>query len=236
MIAFRGVAHSVQRHKKTIPILSGTDFDFDLKRMGLVVGREEQSEALIDLMVGNLLPEAGQVLRLGRVSWPIGRLVQFRSELSGRATVDFICGLYGLNLRLAETFLFSLIDFKHYYDQSISKWPRMLNVEFGHAVVLLPDFDIYIAEGSIILGNPEFMERWSPRFEQRLAGRQLIMACNQAAYLSQFCRTVAVLQNGQLNRYSNVAEAMNATTWVAPVSDLSGAGQQERMEDDDGLV
>lgn len=234
MIIFRDVSHSVERNEKRLMVLDHANFDFDLHRMGLVAGSETQGEAILDLIAGNLYPEAGAVRHFGRMSWPIGRMAQFRSELSGRDTLRFLTQLYGLDHIRAQNFMFDLVDFEHYYDQPISSWPRLLNVEFGYAAVLLPDFDIYLADGGINVGDAGFMARWAPQFEARLEGRQLIMYCNQAGYLTKYCRTVAVAHEGQLLRRPSVAAAFELVTWIAsnPIPDDKAATIEDSYNDD----
>lgn len=216
MIALSDVTHEVVRYDRRVPVLAGASFAFDRRRMGLIGPWEDQIGALLDLLAGYRLPGEGTVTRFGRVSWPIGRLVQFRSELTGRDTVRFISQLYALDYEKCEQLLFELIDFEHFYDFSIAEWPRLLNVKFGQAAVLLPDFDIYLAESSLIVSDDDFMAKWLPRFNERLQSRQLIMACGQAVYLRRFCRSVAVLKGGRLACYPSVDSAFEAIAWVEP--------------------
>lgn len=213
MISLRNVTHSVVRGGKRLPVFYDASFDFDRRRMGLVASRDELMEAILDIMIGYRLPDDGIVQRQGRISWPIGRLLQFRSELNGRDTVRFLAQLYGLDLQRCEDLFHELIDFEHQYELPVSHWPGLLLVKFAHCAVLLPEFDIYVAQGSIMIGDERFMERWLPKFEERLRGRQLIMACGQAAYLSKFCRSAAVLQDGNLVYYDNIEKACSVAGW-----------------------
>jgi capsular polysaccharide transport system ATP-binding protein len=236
MITFLDVSHTIERNRKRLPVLESASFVFDVHRMGLVTGSEAQGEAIVDLIAGNHYPEQGTVRRFGRLSWPIGRLAQFRSELSGRDTLRFLTQFYGLDHRRAQDFLFDLVDFQHCYDQPIANWPRLLNVEFSYAAVLLPEFDIYLADGAIGVADDAFMRRWEPCFEQRLRGRQLILYCNQAAYLKRYCRTVAVAHQGQLVRQASVEEAFNLVTWVASDGDSDDKAPVGRESGfDDGI-
>lgn len=213
MISLMGVTHSVVRGGNRIPIFVDASFEFDRRRMGLVAARDEQMNAILDVLIGYRLPDVGTVRRRGAVSWPIGRLLQFRSELSGRDTVRFITQLYGLDFRRSEDLFHDLIDFEQHYEMPVSTWPGLLTVKFAHCAVLLPEFDIYIGEGSMIIGDDKFMQRWLPMFEEKLVGRQLIMACGQAAHLSKFCRSAAVLRDGELVYYDDIETACRVAGW-----------------------
>lgn len=235
MIALEGVSQTVTYRRKPLMVLDDASFCFDRRRIGLISGREGVSEAIVDLLAGYLLPKEGRIGRSGSVSWPIGRLLQFRSELTGRGTLDFFCQLYGLNRPRCERFMHDLIDFETHYDQPVSDWPRLLGIKFAHAAVLLPDFDIYLAEGAIVISDEAFMARWRPLFEARLESRQLIMSCGQIAYLAQFCRCVAVERDGKLTLYRDAEHAFGAILPVAPPA-TAEAGREELMHDDDGLI
>lgn len=232
MISFQAVTDDIKRHGKKIPILRNTNFDFDRRRMGLITPREEQSEALLDLMAGYRIPDAGVVHRFGRVSWPVGRQLQLRSELSGRATLRFIARVYDLDFDECEAIAHDLIDFQHYYDRHVTEWPRLLTVKFAHAVVLLPDFDIYLVEGNPIIGDEEFMSRWMPLFEERILTRQMIIACRYAVHLRRFCRIVAVLKQDTLRMYPTVESAFEAleSNAVPPSPEVGESGPRDDVD------
>lgn len=231
MIALHDVSDVATKHGKSYPVLSDVSFAFDRRRMGIMAAVDEEGEALIDLISGMRLPMMGSIQRRGRVSWPIGRLLQFRSELSGRDTLRFVCDLYGCHFRQAEDLILSLVDPGRHYSARIAEWPRLLNVKFGHALALLPEFDIYVVEGALELADAAFMQAWMPLFEERVGERQLIMACQYAVYLSRQCRSTVALVEGKLIACASVEQASELCSRY-----LSGEGPSRPPEVEDDFT
>jgi capsular polysaccharide transport system ATP-binding protein len=210
MIVLRSAHRSVKKGKVSLPLLQDVSFTFDLPRIGLVAAHREVSEGLLDLMAGYISLERGILRRVGRVSWPLGRILPFRSYLTGRVTLRFFCDIYGLDFRKAERFVREIVNFKdQQFDRPVLEWPSLLIVEFSYAAYLVPDFEIYLAEGSISAGD-EFMARWQPLFAKRTEGKQLILTAEYAHRLSPYVEKVVVAEGGKLSLYDTVDGAFSA--------------------------
>lgn len=219
MISLENVSYHVKKRGKLNQVLWHQTFDFNQDRIGLISDNEQSAEGVIDLLAGYALPQSGKIRRYGRVSWPIGRLLQFRSEMNAPDTIQFLCDIYRLDFKKAEYFILDLVDFADHYQHPVEEWSGLLNVTFAHALALLPDFEIYLGEGSLVVGDDDFMERWLPLFEQRLSNnRLLIMSCAQQVYLERFCQFVATVSNGQILLYDTPDAAFSSLEVATPGS------------------
>lgn len=233
MIRLHDVTLSVQERNRRVRILDDVTFAFDRARMGLIADSSIAAERTMDLLAGYLQPNRGKVVRCGRISWPIGRLLQFRSELNGRDTLRFLCGLYRLDFRQAERFMHDLVDFGDHYLEPVAEWPGLLTVKFAHAAVLLPEFDIYLGEGTLTLGDEDFMERWQPLFEQRLAGnRMLILSCAHKVYLERYVSSVAVVSGGRIQLFPDCDSAFASIEAAELEAQATPQAETGIMDDD----
>ena len=210
MIVLSGVSHTAQRGGKTLPIFDKSDFVIGEGHVGLVVDSAATADVLFDLLVGYIQPKAGVIRRTGRVSWPIGRLLQFRSELSGRKTLHFLCRIYNLDFHASLAKARSMMDFGRHFDRGILHWPPELMLEFAYFAALLPDFDTYFVEGTANTSNQAFNLAWHAEFTKRVAGKNLIYQSSGERYIEPYASSALALVNGKLRYFDTLEKAFAA--------------------------
>ncbi len=225
MIVIKNASHQIVKGKVRKDLLEDCNFVFDLPRVGIVAHDINASECILDLLAGYIRPDKGIVRRFGRISWPLGRTVQFRSDLNGRITLHFFCQLYKLDYRKCERFMRDIVDFSHYFDESILEWPKGLIVEFSYAAYLLPDFDIYLAETALSAGDTEFMTRWLPPFQKRLEKAMFIMTGSDANRLSPYVEKTVAIDNGQMILFDDMSAAFELSSPSVEASSHSAQGR-----------
>lgn len=219
MIVLSDVNHIAIRGRKHIPIFEGTDFVFGNGHVGLVVENARTAEIVFDLLVGYFRPKSGIIRRFGRVSWPIGRVLQFRSELSGRKTLRFLCRLYDLDYDSCAEKAHDMMDIDRHFDRGIIHWPRELMLEFGYFASLLPDFDTYLVEGTASTGNEVFNAAWHAEFKRKIRGRNLIYQSNSERYLADYVSSAVALVDGKFRYFSVLGEAFTGAHSLPVVED-----------------
>ena len=79
---------------------------------------------------------------------------------------------------------------------------------FSFSLMLALEFDIYlIDEGMPTSTDVEFNRKAGEVLRQRLAHATVVVVSHQPATLEKFCRTAAVLRNGQLYMFETLEEA-----------------------------
>ena len=79
---------------------------------------------------------------------------------------------------------------------------------FSFALMLALDFDIYlIDEGMPSTTDVEFNRKAGSILKDRLSRATMVVVSHQAATLEKFCRSAAVLRNGQLYMFDTLEEA-----------------------------
>lgn len=232
MIILSEVSHIAVRGRKKIPIFDNTNFVFGKGHVGLVVPNASVAEIVFDLLVGYYRPKAGSIRRFGKMSWPIGRLLQFRSELSGRKTLRFLSHLYGLNYRDCADRAHAMMAIERYYDRGMLHWPRELQLEFGYFASLLPDFDIYLLEGTAHTSNETFNEAWQAELNKKTKGKMLIYQTNSEGYMSKLVNSAVGLVNGDLRYFPDITTAFAAVGETPAVEAASNRIEDSSSFDD----
>lgn len=213
---------SLANHHRMM-VLHEANHAFDRRRVGLVAPSALHAERLIDLLIGYIKPKQGVIRRRGRISWPIGRVAQLRSVLTGSQTLHVFADLYGLDARDTLSHVERLMDLTDLMNKPVARWPRDKVLELAYTTALLPQFDVYIVEGSLNASDEAFMERWGEVFAARLEKAQLIYYTSSPAYMARYATSAVALKNGKLIAYSDLNDAFAAQT----VSD-EGADEWER--------
>lgn len=193
-------------------------------------------EAFLRLCAGQLTPARGVVARSGPVSWPIGNPAPLRSTIDGNATARFFATVYELE---PEDVIAYLLDYGGLTEEDMARslraLPFMKFQKFALSLALLPNFDVYLAEGSLILPDKAFTDRWFSDFRTRIAGKVFILVSSQMAAVRRLCDAALVLTEGQAFVTRDVDRAIEAFG-LRPV-EFSRAEEPLALEEDgdDGI-
>ena len=90
----------------------------------------------------------------------------------------------------------------------IGTYSSGMRSRFSFALMLALEFDIYlIDEGMPSSTDVEFNRKAGLVLRQRLKNATVIVVSHQASTLEKFCRSAAVLRNGQLYMFDTLEEA-----------------------------
>ncbi|HRE20331.1 MAG TPA: hypothetical protein PKW21_04780 [Rhabdaerophilum sp.] len=235
MIVLSEVHHSTKRHGKTIDLLDNAPFAFGEGHVGLLVDSAAAAEVFFDLLVGYIKPKQGRIRRQGSVSWPIGRVMAFRNQLTGRKNLRMLCSLYDLDYEECEHSAYDMMKIEKYFDRQTIEWPRELLLEFAYFAALLPTFDVYLVEGATNTSNDAFNAKWEKEFRRRITGKRMIYQSLSERFTRAFATSAVALQNGRLTHYDNLDTAYAA---VSATDDRIDAGSREILPyfDDTNLI
>lgn len=205
MVVFEQVTLDVVVNRKRRQVLDNCDFSFDLPRMAVLAEDPVMRSSVIGLVTGRVTPQRGRIRRAGRISWAIGPTLPFRSNLTGRQTIAFVCDVYDASRAQAEALAHALIDAPFDLDLPTTRWPIPAVVQFSYVLALAPRFDTYVIDGPIRLGYPRFYERWRVLFEERVRRRPLVVSSAQITLLPKLATKGALVKDGILVRVEDVA-------------------------------
>ena len=163
---------------------------------------------LMQLMAGLEKPDEGEITRNCRVSFPLGFMGGVISKLSAMENSRFIARLYGLDPDYLEAFCRWLCGLGEYFDMPVGTYSSGMRARFTFVLLLALDFDIYlIDEGMPSTTDVEFNKKAGTILRERLEKATIIVVSHQAETLEKFCRSAAVLRDGQFYQFDTLEEA-----------------------------
>ena len=209
MIAFEDVSKSFWTGRTRKVILERASFKVELgQSLGILARNGTGKTTVINMMAGLEKPDEGRVIRTSRISFPLGFMGGITAKHSATENSRYIARLYGLDPDYVESFCRWLCALDDYFDLPIGKYSAGMRSRFSFALMLALEFDIYlIDEGMPSSTDVEFNRKAGQVLRQRLKNATVIVVSHQASTLEKFCRSAAVLRNGQLYMFDTLEEA-----------------------------
>ena len=209
MIEFLNVSKSFATGHGRKIILDRASFRVDVgNSLGIRARNGTGKTTIINMMAGLEKPDEGVVNRTSRISFPLGFMGGVVSKHSATENSRYIARLYGLDPDYVESFCRWLCDMNQYFDMPLGTYSSGMRSRFNFSLMLALEFDIYlIDEGMPSTTDVEFNRKAGGVLRQRLANATVIVVSHQPATLEKFCKSAAVLRNGQLYMFESLEEA-----------------------------
>jgi capsular polysaccharide transport system ATP-binding protein len=160
------------------------------------------------MMAGLEKPDEGRVIRTSRISFPLGFMGGLISKHTATENCRFIARLYGMDPDYVESFCRWLAGIGEYFDMPLGTYSSGMRSRFSFALMLTLEFDIYLVdEGMPSSTDVEFNRKAGMILRKRLENATMVVVSHQASTLEKFCRSAAVLRNGQLYMFETLEEA-----------------------------
>jgi capsular polysaccharide transport system ATP-binding protein len=209
MIEFENVSKSFWTGKQRKVILDRASFRVELgNSLGILAANGTGKTTIINMMAGLEKPDEGHVIRTSRISFPLGFMGGVMSKHTATENARYIARLYGLDPDYVESFCRWLCGLEEYFDMPIGIYSAGMKARFSFALMLALEFDIYlIDEGMPATTDVEFNRKAGSLLRDRLKDATVVIVSHQPQTLEKFCRSAAVLKNGQLYMFETLEEA-----------------------------
>ena len=165
---------------------------------------------LIRLLAGSEMPDRGRIRRDGRVSFPLGYGGTFHGALSGRENVAFIARIYGADLRRTIDYVADFAELGSYFEMPVNTYSAGMRARLAFGACLAIDFDTYLIDEVTEIGDDRFRRKCALAFRERLCRADIILVTHNTRTIRQYCERGAVLANGDLRLYDDLASALDA--------------------------
>jgi capsular polysaccharide transport system ATP-binding protein len=209
MIEFENVSKSFWTGKSRKVILDRASFKVTPgNSIGILAKNGTGKTTIINMMAGLEKPDEGVIRRTSRISFPLGFMGGVVGKHTATENARYIARLYALDPDYVESFCRWLCDIEEYFDQPLGTYSSGMRSRFNFALMLALEFDIYlIDEGMPATTDVAFNKKAGMILRQRLQNATVIIVSHQARTLEKFCRSAAVLKNGQLYMFETLQEA-----------------------------
>jgi capsular polysaccharide transport system ATP-binding protein len=177
--------------------------------IGILGANGVGKSTLIRLLAGSELPDRGRIRRYARISFPLGFGGTFHGSLSGRENVAFISRVYGAAMRQTIDYVREFGELGDYFDMPVNKYSDGMRARLAFGICLAIDFDVYLIDEVTEIGDEQFRRKCATAFRERMDRSDIILVTHNARTIRQYCDRGAVLANGQLQLFSDLAGALN---------------------------
>ena len=162
---------------------------------------------LLRVIGGAEMPDLGEVLTDGQVSWPIGFGGGFSGALTGEDNCRFVARIYGQEIDrvIDETRAFA--DIGSYFYMPIRTYSSGMRARLAFGLSMAIDFSVYLIDEITAVGDANFKRKCREAFDDRAERSSLIMVSHSPDTIRQYCSRCAVLYKGRLSLFDSVDEA-----------------------------
>lgn len=209
MIEFRNVSKSFWTGERRKVILDRASFRVELgNSLGILAPNGTGKTTLVNMMAGLEQPDEGKIVRQSRISFPLGFMGGMVPRLSAMENCRFIARIYDKDPDYLEAFCRWVCGLEEYFDMPVGTYSSGMAARFSFSLLLALDFDIYlIDEGMPSTTDAEFNRKAGHILFERLKTATVVIVSHQASTLEKFCKSAAVLRNGQLHMFETLEEA-----------------------------
>ncbi|SOC05481.1 ABC transporter ATP-binding protein [Rhodobacter maris] len=209
MLEFNNVSKSFWTGKQRKVILDQASFRVELgNSLGILAPNGAGKTTIINMMAGLEKPDEGEIRKSCRVSFPLGFMGGVVNRHTARENVRYIARLYELDPDYVEAFCRWLCGIEEYFDMPVGTYSQGMRSRLTFSLLLALEFDIYlIDEGMPSTTDVEFNRKAGSILRDRLQDATVVVVSHQASTLEKFCRSAAVLRDGQLYLFDTLEEA-----------------------------
>ncbi|MCI4677497.1 ABC transporter ATP-binding protein [Rhodoblastus acidophilus] len=220
MIVFDRVTKRYRAGREEKTILDRASFSFDAgHNYGILGGNGAGKSTLLRIIAGAEHPNSGWISRRARVSFPLGFSGTFHGHLSGRQNAAFLARIYGVDERRVADFVWDFAELGAYFDMPIQTYSSGMAAKLAFGVSLAIDFDVYLVDEVTEVGDARFRKKCAAAFMERMAKSDIIMVSHNSHTIKAYCDRGAVLNDGRLEFFDSIDEAMRVHRNILGASD-----------------
>jgi len=191
-------------------VLSDVSFEVTPGEKLAVLGRNGAGKStLIRLLAGIETPTRGHIERSMSMSWPVGLTGGFQGSMTGSDNIRFICRIYGKSFNEARAYVEDFAQLGKYMSEPVKTYSAGMRARLNFALSLAIDFDCYLIDEVIAVGDQRFQRRSHEELFEKRADRSLILAMHQPDVLRMYCTRALVLHRGRAKMFDDLDLALD---------------------------
>jgi capsular polysaccharide transport system ATP-binding protein len=178
------------------------------KSLALLGRNGAGKSTLMQIIAGNLRPDAGRVISDGTISWPVGFAGAFHPDLSGLQNTRFIARVYGVDSEALIDFVRDFAELGAHYAMPVRTYSAGMRSRLTFGLSMGIKFDTYLVDEVTAAGDAAFRAKSKAVFRDRMASSGAIMVNHNLGELREYCTAALVLENGRLQYFDDLDAAI----------------------------
>ena len=209
MIALQDIRKSYHARSGAVEVLKGIDLEVCRgDKVGIIGGNGAGKSTMIRLISGIERPTSGTITRNMRISWPLAFTGAFQGALTGIDNIRFICRVYGKPFEEVIDFVEDFSQLGRFLREPLKIYSSGMRARLAFAVSLMIDFDCYLIDEVVAVGDARFQQRSHEELFVRRKDRALILVSHDPYYMRDHCDRACVLASGNLHHFEAVDSAL----------------------------
>ena len=211
MIELRNITKTYRTPMGPNVVLDDISANFGaLESIGILGRNGAGKSTLLRIIGGAEMPDCGEIVHKGRVSWPIGFGGGFNGSLSGEENCRFVARIYNAPVDQIVDDTREFAEIGKYFYAPVRTYSSGMRARLAFGLSMAIEFDIYLVDEITAVGDKLFREKCQKAFADRESRACLVMVSHSMATLKTYCRRCALLEDGKLEMYDSVDEAVEA--------------------------
>lgn len=209
MIEFVGVQKRYRVRDGHKVILHDLSMRFPKRNIAILGENGAGKSTLLRMIAGSERPDAGEIKRYTKVSFPLGFAGSFNGSLTGLENATFVARIYGQDTEAVLDFVKEFAQLGDHLNMPVRTYSSGMRARLAFGVSLAVDFECYLVDEITAVGDSRFQKRSKTAFQNKLATANIIMISHSSSTLRDYCDLGAVLHKGHLTLYDNLQDAIS---------------------------
>lgn len=209
MVTFEHVYKSYLTKAGVNPVLNDVNLTINPgQRLGILGKNGAGKSTLVSLISGATKPTKGKVNRSMSVPWPLGLAAGLQSNLTGYDNVRFIARIYGVDPAFSDKFIQDFTELGAYLNEPVKTYSSGMRSKLGFAISFLVDFDCYLIDEALAVGDARFREKCHYELFERRKDAALVLVSHSNQLIRQYCDSAVLLKDRTIHHFSSLDEAI----------------------------
>lgn len=175
-----------------------------------ILGRNGAGKStLIRLLAGIELPTFGKIERGMSMSWPVGLNGGVGGSMTGHDNIRFICRIYNKPFEATREYVDDFAELGKFLSEPVRTYSTGMRARLNFALSIAIDFDCYLIDEIISVGDQRFQRRSHEELFERRADRCLILTTHMPNIVKEYCNRALILHRGRSKVFDDVDLALD---------------------------
>lgn len=181
------------------------------KNIGLIGRNGAGKSTLMRLLGGADVPDSGTIVTDKSISWPVGLAGGFQGSMTGRENIKFVSRVYGAvgdAMRQKVAYVEDFAEIGSWMDEPVKTYSSGMRSRLAFGLSMAFDFDYYLIDEVMSVGDAHFKRKCSDVFEERLQKSKVVLVSHSMGDIQKLCDVVLLVRDGGVQIYDDVAEGI----------------------------
>lgn len=212
MIKFRNVYKSYTIQKRKRKVFDNLSIQIGVgERIALMGKNGVGKSTFLRLISGIEKPDSGQIIIKGIVSWHVATSWPGFRKFTGVEIIKFIGRIYAQSSRKIKQnieFVKNFSEIDNHIFMPLRTYSAGMALRFQYALSMAFDFDFYLVDEVLEVGDMDFKEKSKIYFEKKIRNKGLILASHDIRLVKKFCNSGLYITPNQVIYSKDVEETI----------------------------